>query len=340
MEMERSIMFKRIIAALLIIVCLLSATVLADGSYGTAVIDARTSDRVHLREKADIKSKSKGLYFTGTVVTCESDMNKAWIKVTIGSETGYMKAEYLRKSGNVKSRQPIGYVQAADGVVLRTRPNATARAVATLPRGSAVTIQGETSERWYYVSAGTMTGYVFHDDISANLNLPKSMKYLDVMLNRQQVTYAETGAKLYLNQLGLDGSVFQYESFAVLDLDGDNATEVVLTIRGGLGSIVLDSKNSNITAYLVYYRAMNEIKIDGTFSYSSGAADSGFARINFKNGKANFKPFTYLQSGVPYVNGKKSNQSSFDSAVQKQAKKAEPVWFVYNVENVQIILSK
>lgn len=333
-------MFKKIIAALLIMVFLLSGIVLADSNYGTAVIDARTSDRVHLREKADVKSKSKGLYFTGTIVTCESDTNKTWVKVTIGSETGYMKAEYLRKNGNVKSRQPIGYVQDANGVILRTRPSSSARTVSILPRGSAVTIQGETSERWYYVSAGTRTGYVFHDEISANLNLPKSMKYLDVMLNRQQVTYAETGTKLYLNQLGLDNSIFQYESFTALDLDRDNATEIVLTIRGGLGSIILDSKNSNITAYLVYYRAMNELKADGTFSYSNGAADSGFARISFKNGKSSFKPFTYLQNGVPYVNGKKTNQSSFDSAVQKQAKKAEPAWFIYNAENVQIILNK
>ena len=333
-------MLKKMIAILLTVCCLLGCVALADGSYGWAVIDARTSDRVHLREKADIKSKSKGLYFTGTVVSCESDTSKTWIKVTIGSETGYMKAEFLRVGGSVKSRQPVGYVQAANGTVLHTRPSASSGTVTTLPRGSAVTIQGETSDRWYYVSAGSLTGYVFHDDVSANLNLPKSMTYLDVMQNRQLVTYVETGAKLYLNQLGLDGTTFQYESFAVLDLDNDNATEIVLTIKGGLGSIVLDGKSGNISAYLIYYRAMNEIKTDGTFSYSSGAADSGFARVNFKNGKVNLKPFTYLQGGVPYVNGKKSNQSSFDSAVQKQSKKSEPTWFLYTTENVQIVLNK
>ena len=167
-------MLKKTIAILLTLCCLLGSVALADGNYGWAVIDAKTSDRVHLREKGDINSKSKGLYFTGTVVTCLSDTKQTWVKVSIGSETGYMKSEFLRVGGSVTSRQPVGYVQSEGGAVLHARPNADSQARATLPRGSAVTIQGETHDRWYYVSAGGREGYVFHEEVSANLNLPKA----------------------------------------------------------------------------------------------------------------------------------------------------------------------
>ena len=333
-------MFRKMIAILLILCCLVGSAALAEGNYGWAVIDAKTSDRVHLREKEDVNSASKGLYFTGTVVTCLSDTTKTWVKVSIGSEVGYMKGEFLRVGGSVESRQPVGYVQSEGGAVLRARPSADAQARADLPRGSAVTIQGETHDRWYLVTAAGQEGYVFHEEISASLNLPKAMAYLEAMQNRQQVTEAETGKQLYLNQLGVDGRPYQYDSFAVLDLDGDQKAEVVLTIRDGYGSIVLDNQNGTIYAYLLWYRAMNGIKADGTYSYSSGAFDSGYARISFKDGVFTDKPFTYLENGVPYVNGKKASQSAFDAAVQQQEKKAEPAWFLYNAENVAALLSK
>ena len=70
---------------------LLTSAALAD----EAIIDGKTSDRVHLRSGRSTASESLGLYFTGTRVLCEAEPQGDWVAVTIGNQMGYMKAEYL-----------------------------------------------------------------------------------------------------------------------------------------------------------------------------------------------------------------------------------------------------
>lgn len=149
-----------VLAALLTLCCLLAAA----SAEGTAVIDANTSTKLHLRAGASTQSKSKGLYFTGTQVICETDTSGAWIGVRIGAETGYMKAEYLRLGDagkSVVSEQPIGTVKAPKGWVnFRAEPSANAERVGKLTDGQRVTVLGETASHWVYAEADGALGYV------------------------------------------------------------------------------------------------------------------------------------------------------------------------------------
>ena len=141
-------------------------------NYGTAVIDGRNSDRVHLRVSASSGSSSLGLYFTGTKVLCKSDPNKDWVKVTVGSQTGYMKSEYLYRGSNpssVRPKQPTAVVKnikAGSWVNLRGEPTLRGAVAGKIYKGDVVTVLGETVSNWYYVKVDDQYGYIMSDYLS------------------------------------------------------------------------------------------------------------------------------------------------------------------------------
>ena len=63
------------------------------GNY-TMVVNPNPADRLHLRERADKRSRSQGKYYTGTpmeVLSVEGD----WVQVAIGGQRGFMMRRYL-----------------------------------------------------------------------------------------------------------------------------------------------------------------------------------------------------------------------------------------------------
>lgn len=146
--------------------------------YGTAVIDGKTSDRVHLRERGSEDAKSMGLYFTGTQVVCDSDPAKQWVKVTIGSETGYMNSEYLYSGDHpagIWPEQPKGVVQSGSAggwVNVRAEPSQQAAVATRLSSRAEVTVLGETATKWYYVKAGDIYGYIYADYLTVGAAAP------------------------------------------------------------------------------------------------------------------------------------------------------------------------
>lgn len=129
----------------------------------TVIINGGSSDRVHLREGKTASSKSLGLYYSGTEVTCLSGKDDPWVEVQIGQECGYMSAEYLNfGSSNVKSQHPTATVrQKSSGYInVRLIPYIKSEIIATLNSGDSITILGETANGWYYMQSGDMYGYV------------------------------------------------------------------------------------------------------------------------------------------------------------------------------------
>lgn len=147
----------------------LSIGVAHGAGYGTAIVDGRDADRVHLRERPSAQAKSLGLYFTGTQALCESDPGEEWVNVTVGSQSGYMKSEFLYRGtdpGSVRSQQPEAAVEnkkAGGWVNLRSEPSLGAAVAGKLYHGDAVTLLGETVDHWCYVKAGGVYGYVMAD---------------------------------------------------------------------------------------------------------------------------------------------------------------------------------
>ena len=151
--------------SVLITVSLCFAPVYAN-DYGTAVIDARDSTRLHLRAEPTADSESKGLYYTGTEVICQSDPNAEWVKVLVGAHSGYMNSAYLQTGTEgqlVQSAQPVGVVISESGANLRYGPTTNDGVVRTLAQGESVNVLGETSGHWYFVENKAWNGYIRSD---------------------------------------------------------------------------------------------------------------------------------------------------------------------------------
>lgn len=90
-----------------------------------------------------------------------------------------------------------------------------------------------------------------------------------------------------INQLAealLPGGGAKITQFAVMDLDQDGVMEVALRLLSGgsdCGVEVLRYQDGAVVGYAFGIRAMGEMKADGTFWFSSSAAENGYGLLKF-----------------------------------------------------------
>lgn len=139
-----------------------------------------------------------------------------------------------------------------------------------------------------------------------------------------------------------------YDSFAVLDVDGDGKLDVVLnvTVNGEvLGYLVLTSADEVICAYGCYYRAMIGLKEDGSFSFSSSAAESGvatFYKDENRDAQYNVLAESKLDENenvVYFVNGEAADEDAFTAVINAQNEKADATFVPATAENLALYLT-
>lgn len=159
---------KSLVYAIVFLILLYSCALAEQSTVEFAVIDGKTSDRVHLRAEPSMDSKSLGLYFSGTEIACVSEITSEWIRVVIGSQEGYVKSEYTRfneKQGIVESYLPIGIVKTGINANIYSEPSERSSLIGNLCQGDTVMILGETSSHWYYVMNHDHAGYIHSDSL-------------------------------------------------------------------------------------------------------------------------------------------------------------------------------
>lgn len=139
-----------------------------------------------------------------------------------------------------------------------------------------------------------------------------------------------------------------YDSFAVLDVDGDGKLDVVLnvTVNGEvLGYLVLTSADEVICAYGFYYRAMIGLKEDGSFSFSSSAVESGvatFYKDENRDAQYNVLAESKLDENgnvVYFVNGEAADEDAFTAVINAQNEKADVTFVPATAENLALYLT-
>lgn len=333
---------KRILSGILIMLLFTVSVSLAETHYGTTAVFGGSSDRVHLRKAAAQSSQSLGLYFSGTEVVCLSDSAQEWVKVRIGTETGYIMSRYLSDEPHPVAFQ-YGTVTADGWLNLRKSPSQKSVSMAKLYSDETLTIMGETSDHWYYVQAGNQFGYVKAQYVTLTDAAPAfapsvqlienhATAYRAVLAQEATLFYTQTAAYAFLSGTDMlsGGRAVDSLEYAVADVDQDARDEVVLRAAGYEGYLVLDAADGKVYGYDVVYRAFLTPKADGTFSFSSSAADNGFGHARM-DGNFHIIPLVRSESSADGVlffrDDNRISQAEYEAALARQEQKPDIVWY-------------
>ena len=179
--------------------------------------------------------------------------------------------------------------------------------------------------------------------------------YKAVLLNEMEFYNTDEHKNMHLDNVSVSSDtnvITKITHFAVVDLDGDGYSEVILWVKvNGVvdyGSLILHYQDEKVYGYNLVIRAFMDLKTDGTFSFSSGAANHGFSTISFSNDICTFDRVTYCESGVDsdgnqfvkyIVNHESAGEANFYAAYEEQDKKADVLWYELTEKNIEAVLS-
>lgn len=198
------------------------------------------------------------------------------------------------------------------------------------------------------------------DETQSSLTASQSVKspmsvYKSVLHNKTHFFSTDSKKDLYISQLNQaisdDSSVkAKATKFAVVDLDNNDTPEIVLWLSVNnneyFGFEVLSYRNEVVYGYTIPYRAFMDLKSDGTFSFSSGAADNGFGTITFSGKGYNINNISYSKSSYDssnnqvisyFVNQEVSSEEDFLKAINEQSEKPGVTWYDFTDDNIETL---
>ena len=137
--------------------------------------------------------------------------------------------------------------------------------------------------------------------------------------------------------------------FAVLDLDDDGVSEVVLEVTEPEAFIILNGVKS-VMATEWPYRGLLNLKDDGTFTFSSGALDTGVAMLVWQGDNGAQWGYLPLAESVSDADGNVSywldggaeatDEAGYLAFLAQQDAKLDALWYDYTEENVRMLLGR
>jgi len=172
--------------------------------------------------------------------------------------------------------------------------------------------------------------------------------------------FFETGLEQQLNINELNKVVSsdsaitaEVKEYTVVDLDTDGIDEIVLWLSANgddnYGCEILRYHDAEVYGYLMWYRAFNSLKSDGTFSFSGGAADTGFGKLIFDGKGFRTERIVYSKSDYGsdneivvsfFANDEEATQSLFETELQKQSEKKDAVRCEFTVANIETLMEE
>ncbi len=188
----------------------------------------------------------------------------------------------------------------------------------------------------------------------SSANSPVLAAYNAVLQNQAEFFSTDNKKKLKLNDFLTNKEIyettFSVTRFTVLDMDGDNVPEVVLELSVANEPQfyeVLHYMDGAVNGYLIPYRGLTELKANGTFFFSGGAADSGVGKLKFESTAYTTDRLGYSQSSQGdttltisyFINNQSATKEAFDSFMNGQSGKKGADWYEFSQANIEAELS-
>ncbi|WP_277409538.1 hypothetical protein [Lacrimispora xylanisolvens] len=146
----------------------------------------------------------------------------------------------------------------------------------------------------------------------------------------------------YLNELAYDSNSIKTPQFAVVDLDGDGISEVVLAIKDYNGFIILRYKESKVYGFIVSYRSMYNLKADGSFMTSSSSSDTSVSKMLFIGDTFFQEDIVNSVGGTPdityYMHNKPIDKDTFDKHLDLFDCLLDVEWHDYSKQAIDQLL--
>ena len=174
------------------------------------------------------------------------------------------------------------------------------------------------------------------DNQKSELNKQEDSKNVEENKNIEQNIYFEVlqGKKNYINELNkqttFDASN-KSTKYAILDMDEDKKDEMVIQINNE-DFLILNLENDSIYGFEVVLRGLLNLKTDGSYLASGGAASNGILRSTFSKNKRT--EIVLAQSDIydtnPYmINNKVATESEVNKYFEEFNKKENVVFTAY-----------
>ena len=142
----------------------------------------------------------------------------------------------------------------------------------------------------------------------------------------------------YLNELAYDSNPIKTPQFAVVDLDGDGVSEVVLAIEDYNGFIILRYKESKVYGFIVSYRSMYNLKADGSFMTSSSTSDTSVSKVLFIGDTFFQDDIVNSLGGTPdvtyYIHDMLIDKDTFDKHLDSFDNSSDVEWHDYSKQTI------
>ncbi|MBD5481454.1 MAG: M56 family metallopeptidase [Lachnospiraceae bacterium] len=141
--------------------------------------------------------------------------------------------------------------------------------------------------------------------------------------------------------------------FAMMDLNNDGENEVILWLQingvSDFGFEILRYQEGSVYGYTLFYREFMDLKTDGTFSFSGGAADWGIGKLSFSGNEYTINKLYYCESQYDsdnelevqyFSNGTPYSEEEFNDDVSRQEEKGNVNWYDVTTDNVRAVLGQ